>query len=169
MENPSSTICEAKHGNKCNVWEKKSFILWLFPGKPVQRTSRAFNGPHSSGHHLGLDGGGGGGDDDTASLPSYDLALEIEKLSGCVSFEPRSRRESGQVFDSLHNLNDVDAGAKVTSQRIGSTSTGVIVEPAHVPSSPPPDYEENFISAEAREEIMRVISKHLNKITRRLK
>ena len=43
------------------------------------------------------------------------------------------------------------------------------MESAQVPSSPPPDYEENFMSAEAREEILRIISKHLNKIARRLK
>ena len=102
-------------------------------------------------------------------MPSYALAVEIEKLSGCVSFEPGSRRASGQSFDSVYNLNDVEDGSKVTRELTSSTSPGDLMESAQVPSSPPPDYEENFMSAEAREEILRIISKHLNKIARRLK
>lgn len=132
----------------------------------MQPESQDINGPDFSSYHLAL---GDGDDDDNTSLPSYALAVEIEKLSGCVTFEPSSRRNSSLNFDSLHNLDDSDRRDKVTSQQTESTSAGAIVDSAQVPSSPPPDYEENFISAEAREEILRIISKHLNKITRRLK
>jgi hypothetical protein len=38
---------------------------------------------------------------DHRSLPSYALAVEIERLSGCVSFEPKSRRNSGWTDDGL--------------------------------------------------------------------
>ena len=30
MENPSSAICEAKHGNKCDVWEEKLLFYYSF-------------------------------------------------------------------------------------------------------------------------------------------
>ena len=92
---------------------------------------------------------------DTLSLPSYALALEIEKQSGSIS---------------IHLLENPDDDMEL--QLAESTNIN-IEEPYNEPStwSPPPDYktQTEYLQAKLNEEILLTISSNLWKLSRHLK